>query len=144
MFGFMFRLILMFVSFSVCAYAGSVGTSHNWLYTNCSKLTFGIQDQLDSPDVHTIKYVVLFTKKNDEEFVVERPYQIHYLNQVTYPDDFHIPKASELPAPPICDKQVEWRIYVDGVLNAYGVSATQIRKVINRDGVLAAPVRPGF
>lgn len=165
MFDFMFRLILMLVLFSGCAYADSTGTSHMsmteslgsvgtsgmahvphmshiWLYPNCSKLTFGIQDQLDNPDVHTVKFVVLFGKKHNEQFVVERKYQIHNTNQVTYPDDFHFPSAPELAPelflPQICNRQVEWRIYVDGALRVSGVAGTQIRS-FNNNGVMTAP-----
>ena len=143
MFGFIFRLILMFVLFSGCTYAGSVGTSHIWLYSNCSKLTFGIQDQLDSPDIHAVKYVVLFGKKHNEKYAVERKYQINHTNQVTFPDDFHIPKAPTVVLPPICNQQVEWRIYVDGVLRVSGVAGTQIRR-FNKNGVMTAPKRPVF
>ncbi len=143
MFDFMFRLVLMFVSFSVCAYAGSAGTSHIWLYSDCSKLTLGIQDQLNNPGAHTITYVVLAGKKHDEKFVAERPYPIDNASEVTYPDDFHLPKAPTVVLPPICNQQVEWRIYVDGVLRVSGVAGTQIRR-FNKNGVMTAPKRPVF
>lgn len=144
MFGSVFGLILLLISFPAWVNAAPTEAAHIWLYTDCSKLTFGVQDQLDSPGVHNIKYTVLFNGKGDEEFVVEKPYQLHYPNQVTYPDDFHFPKAPQLPAPPICGKQVEWRIYIDGVLNAYGVSGTQVQKVINKMGILVAPAHARY